>query len=239
MWDHDSGLVGYCDYIPTLAILDGFDSHELDNERSALLVSAPVSNGSINPDPNAYSALSLFTAAHEDTFTDHSAYYDFFTSPKPAGTHTDLWLSLSKHSTYPFNPDGEPTTPDDVIIATFTGIGIWGIYLIDTCDPFDEILDGDFTCMMDFEIYAALDNIAFDAALYYAVTVFYGCAVERFIEPGIVTTANVRINIGEPGLDGSGRQPINGSHFIQDDSDRALRIYSKLVTPLRFESSIP
>src|SRR5262249_22236952 len=64
------GLIG----LGAGAFLDGFQAHWLDNERSAALVAAPLVDGGYNPDPWAYSAYSYYTAAHEDTFTDHSQF---------------------------------------------------------------------------------------------------------------------------------------------------------------------
>ena len=34
----------------------------------------------------------------------------------------------------------------------------------------------------------------------------------------------------------AGGNPINGSSFILDNSDRAFHLYNKLIEPLRFES---
>ena len=50
LWDHDSGLVGgNCDAFPPFGSLEGYQAHDLDNERSALLVSAPCSTLSTHP----------------------------------------------------------------------------------------------------------------------------------------------------------------------------------------------
>lgn len=49
-------------------------SHPIDNERSALLVAAPVSNGGYNLNLQNYKLYELFTAGHESTFFDTSEY---------------------------------------------------------------------------------------------------------------------------------------------------------------------
>ena len=58
--------------------------------------------------------------------------------------------------------------------------------------------------------------------MYYAYGLFYGCAVERFVDQG-GRFADLRINVGEP------NNPINGALFIQNDSTESFRLYSKLV----------
>lgn len=53
----------------------------------------------------------------------------------------------------------------------------------------------------------------------------YGCVVECFFDQG-GNFAGTRINVGEPAV------PINGSHFIQDDSDHSLYLTDKLTSPI-------
>lgn len=108
--DHDSGLVtgGDCDIFPGLNELEGMQAHDIDDERSVVLVAAPVYGYYFNQDPMAYSAYSYFTTAHENTLTDKTRYYDFPYNPIPAGLHINLALSLYKHGTYAFNPDYLP-----------------------------------------------------------------------------------------------------------------------------------
>ncbi|HET8662480.1 MAG TPA: hypothetical protein VFM55_26315 [Micromonosporaceae bacterium] len=99
LWNWDDGLVisgaciadlyflaGWVGFSAGL-ILDGLQAHEFDNERSAVLVAAPVAEPWVfNQNPGAYSAYSFYTAGHEVTFTDTSAYY-FPSQPVPAGSH--------------------------------------------------------------------------------------------------------------------------------------------------------
>ena len=241
LWDHDSGLVGdFCGLDPDLIVLQGSGSHELDGERSALLVSAPAacseSGCAINTDPNAYSALSVFTSAHEDTPLDRSMYDDFPWTPKPAGTHLDLWQSLSKHSTYTFDPDFFPLFQISIIATIFAVIEILFSTFCREEDPFwdDFFFEDEFPEMTCVDIYYSVLRIT--------VFLIFTCLVERFIEQG-ATLANIRINVGEPsgvnGLGVTGGNPINGSGFILDNSDRAFHLYNKLIDPLRFESLIP
>jgi hypothetical protein len=206
LWDHDSGLVtgGACDAFPGLNSLEGMNAHDLDNERSATLVAAPVYGYYYNQDPMAYSAYSYFTTAHEDTLVDKTRYYDFPDNPVPAGWHINLASSLYKHGTYAFNPDYLSILPDYIIYGAIAGVdyacynGTWGN---------DVFGWQDLACL---------------AALYYAYGVFYGCAVERFFDQG-GRFADRRINVGEP------NSPINGAGFIQDDTHK---LYSKLVNPV-------
>jgi hypothetical protein len=245
LWDHDSGFVGE---LCALNLLEGGGfAHELDGERSAMLVSAPAvcdGNGcGINLDPNAYSALSVYTAAHEGTTFDHSDYWDFPNSPRPVGTHLDLWQSLQKHSTYTFNPDYSPIVTIELQVLIFVIVEYlfyrvlcWGGY-----DPFwDSFYWDDFfgygwspSCEQWWYIFIAVN--------YYIVTLLYVCLVERFHEQG-AALAPLRINVGEPSGVSSfgipGGQPLNGSAFVNDNSERAFHLYEKLIEPLRFESLI-
>jgi len=164
MWNRDDGLVvsNWCIYLtggvawflePWVAF-----SHALDNERSAVLVAAPVVGGDYNPSPGAYKAYDYYTAAHEDTLNDKSRYIAP-TSPVPAYTSVLLGLSLSKHATYTFNPDGLPLAPSWVMYAVYGELD-W-LY---------------FTGQIDWWEYLIY--------LYIADVVFYACWIEHFIEQG-------------------------------------------------------
>lgn len=228
LWDHDSGLVGGIGCGLAALFLNGILSHPLDDERSALLVAAPAPNGTYNTDPNAYQSVSLYTAAHEGTFVDHSEYHDYPTQPMAAGFHVPLWSALQKHSTYTFDPDWMP------ILEIYLQVLIWqylDVYFGNGCqgwypgDPFwDEY---GFQQMCD-------DQWSF--AYYEVFFIIYTCAVERFHSggtDGMVSLAPTRINVGEPA------HPINGSAFIQDNSSTGFHLRDKLETPLRFETNIP
>lgn len=205
LWNADGGLVGggaFCaySYFGLDSVIGQLTSHELDNERSAMLVAAPAVNGGYNPDPNAYSIYSVYLAAHEGTFFDQSTFADF--SPSiPAGNHLNLALSLSKHSTYNFNPNFYPIVPGWFIASTYAGISA-------------AYFNGDITYEEYLIILAAADDV------------FYACVVERFGDQG-GSAASQRVNVGEP--DG---HSINGSGFIEDNSDRAFHLHDKLTTPL-------
>lgn len=208
LWDEDSGLAGggNCEAFPGLTAFEGILGHELDNERSAVLVAAPVGNQTYNLNPWAYSAYSYYTAAHEYAFNDKSRYADFWTNPVPAGLHIHLALSLSKHATYTFNPDFLTLIPDYIIYSIIAGVDYY-------C--YRSTFDGDF----------GYNDLACLAAMYYAYGALYGCAVERFYDQG-GRFADTRINVGEP------NQPINGAAFIRDNTQRSAYLYSKLVNPV-------
>jgi hypothetical protein len=186
LWNEDDGLVigggciadlyflaGWVGFSAGL-ILDGLQAHEFDNERSAALVAAPVSEPWVfNQDPGAYSAYSYYTAGHEGTFTDTSSYL-FPGQPVPAGLHINLGLSLSKHATYTFNPDYLPLLP-----------GWFQAFVYSTIDFlwFSGIIEEEW-------LYWALLGIA--------DSLFYSCFVEHFFDMG-GWFADPRVNVGEPG----------------------------------------
>lgn len=188
--DHDSGLVtgGNCDLFPGLTSFEGAGAHNLDNERAAVLVAAPVWSYAYNLDPMSYGAYSYYTAAHEHTVFDKSRYIDFY-SPVPAGWHIHLALSLSKHGTYTFNPDYLWMLPDEIIWGTLAAI--------------------DYYCFRWTWDGPGWNDLGCLAMQYYAYGAFYECAVERFFDQG-GRFAEGRVNVGEP------TYPAPGYHFIQD-----------------------
>ena len=230
LWDHDSGLVGgWGCWLGGLPFLSGVLSHQLDDERSALLVSAPAPNGyTYNTDPNAYQSVSIYTAAHENTLVDLSEYHDYPTTPMPAGFHVPLWSSLQKHSTYTFDPDFMP------ILELMFQVIIWQYFQMYFGGNCQGWYPGD-TFWEDNHFQQFCDD-QWNFAWYEVYFLVYTCAVERFHSgstQGLVSQASVRINVGEPG------HPINGSTFIQDNSSGAFHLTDKLLTPLRFQSQIP
>lgn len=185
MWNRDDGLVvsSACIFLtggiawflePIIAF-----GHTLDNERSAALVAAPLVGGAYNTNPAAYKAYDYYTAAHEDTINDKSLYFSF-SSPVPAYNSVQLGLSLSKHASYPFNPNGLPLAPSWVIYSTYDYI-FW-LYWTGQID------------FWDYLIY-----------LYIADVVFYVCWIEHFIEQGGALPGASK-NIGDVGhaINGSG-----------------------------------
>ncbi len=161
------GIVGFA----FADLLDGSGPHEFDQERSAALVAAPTTAGfQYATDPNAYQAYDYYTAAHEGTFTDHSAYLGP-SQPVPANNHLNLGFSRSKHGTYSFNPDGLPLIPDWVIFSTY------------------------FT-LDDLYYFGYIDYYQYLVYLGMADALFYACVVEHFGEQG-GTFADPRINVGE------------------------------------------
>ena len=209
LWDHDSGLdfdffcqlnvnlgssylSGDIVFIIDLVIQMNSD-HNLDNERSAILLAAPVanpSNPSFSTDPFAYSAHAFFLSAHETEPGDNSVIlYPVTPIPATGPSHIELALARSKHATYTFDPfdpsypDGLPLMPLSYIFAAY-GIA-------------DALYFLGVICLAEY------------LALLYALDVsFFSCIVEHFGDSG-GTFAPTRINIGEL------NQPLNASHFIQ------------------------
>lgn len=163
------GLVG----IPVGQILDGIADHPLDNERSAVLVAAPTpSPSTYSFDPNAYRIWSIYSSAHENTFTDQSMYF-FPDQPIPGPAHVLLGLSRAKHATYFFNPERWPLIPPivrNIVYATITDLWLSGI----------------------------IDDLEYLAYLFAADTAFFSCIVDHFQEQGIDQYAEARTNVGEP-----------------------------------------
>jgi hypothetical protein len=184
LWDHDSGLVGgfFCSgFIGSFGLpLNELGAHNIDNERSATLVAAPVSDYTYNLDPLAYGAYDYLTVSHEDKYPfEHRTFLGFW-PPVPAGGHLHLWQSRAKHGTYHFDPDFLP------IVDWFV------IYLV-----YNEIDNLYWNGWIDDWTYFSL--------LFNADTLFYNCVVERFSEQG-GQFSNIRINVGEPDspINGSG-----------------------------------
>lgn len=175
LWNADGGLIGgggACFYslFGLDDVVNELSGHNLDVERSVMLLGAPAVNGSYNPDVTQYSLYSVYTAAHEGTFFDQSEYADFST-PVSAGNHLNLDLSLSKHSTYSFNPNYYPITPQYFIDATNAALA-------------SEYADGDLSDD-DYLFYTAAAN-----------DTFYGCLVEQFSDQG-VSPGIIWANVGE------------------------------------------
>jgi hypothetical protein len=163
LWNADGGLVGggaacFYSYFGLDNVIQQVSGHYLDAERSVMLLAAPPVNGGVNPDATAYRLYSIYTAAHEGTFFDQSEYLDF-SNPVAAGNHILLTQSVSKHSTYAFNPDFYPITPAWFIASTNASIEA-------------AYLDGD------------IDDATYLALLAAANDTFYGCLVERFGNQG-------------------------------------------------------
>jgi hypothetical protein len=182
----DSGCEVFVAFIDSLFGRAAPEPHNLDNERSAALVAAPVpASGVYNPDPNAYSLYSFYTAAYEleAYYSDNSAFY-IANPPAPAGSHVQLGLSRSTHATYAGNPNSVPVVHPYFIEFTFV-----------------VLLDLYYFGQISFEEYAFY--------LYLADVALNECLVEDFTDQGGMFAPS-RTDVGEPA------QPINGAGFIQD-----------------------
>lgn len=175
LWNRDDGVEAgalcYA-YAGILGLLvDELGNHDLDNERSAVLVAAPViAPNTYSRTATDYKAYAFFTAAHEDTFFDKSRLF-YVDTPVPYNGHILLGLAQQKHATYTFNPNYLPLFPNYVIYATYASI----------------------VSAYEFGI---IDHWTYQAYLYAADTVFYLCFVERFSDQG-GTYAGTRTNVGE------------------------------------------
>lgn len=171
LWNRDDGLVSgnTCVANPFINTIE-LTSHPLDNERSALLVAAPISNGTYNTNLQAYKVYSIYTAAHENTFFDQSRYINLST-PVDINNHILLGLARSKHGTYTFNPNYFPIVPLYIINATY--LSLYFAYY-----------------------YGQISYLAYLTLLFIANQTFFSCVVERFQDVGGVF-ANTRINVGE------------------------------------------
>lgn len=181
LWNRDDGLVlnGAC--FSDIDILDFFGiwspafgsiligGHSFDHERSAVRLVAPAAGGGFNMDPSAYRLDRFFTAAHEDTFWDHS---DFYTINPPTGpeVHYGLYMSLSKHGTYGYWPHGLPLLPFPAIAAIYDSLDLLCYFWPDWCGSF----------------YYLADEVIFD------------CVTEKHIPQGwILARDDLRVNLGE------------------------------------------
>ena len=176
LWNADGGLVGggaTCaySYVGLDGVIQQLSGHDLDAERSGMLVAAPAVNGGYNTDPNAYSLYTIYTAAHEGTFFDQSQYVSFLPAV-PVNNHVLLALSKSKHSTYDFNPDYYPITPAWFIAS------------------YNE------AALAAYEA-GEIDDIEYALALSLGNDTFFGCVVERWSGQGF-QPPNYQIWVGEP-----------------------------------------
>jgi hypothetical protein len=136
-----------------------------------MLVAAPAVNGGVNQDPSAYSIYAIYTAAHEGTFFDQSMYI-YPSIPVAPNNHLNLALSLSKHSTYTFNPNFFPITPTWFIAA------------------YNAALDAAYRA-------GEIDDLEYAISIAIGNDVFYGCLVEQWTNQG-GAYASPRINVGNP-----------------------------------------
>lgn len=91
LWNRDDSLVSgdLCVAAPIIntSTLLG---HNLDNERSALLVAAPVSNGNYNTDLQSYKVYEAYTAGHEGKLLFDTSMRFHLSTPYPFGSHIKL-----------------------------------------------------------------------------------------------------------------------------------------------------
>jgi hypothetical protein len=145
--------------------------HNLDNERSAVRVFAPLVGGAYNTDSNAYKIDRVFTAAHELTRVDRSDLQSV-SPPRGPVAHPVMFASLSKHATYLFWPHGAVSLlPGWAVGAIYGGVSSACFFVSpNTCDL----------------LYFVADEVVFD------------CIVEKHVPQGYVyARTDLRTNLGE------------------------------------------
>lgn len=185
LWNRDDGLPVHSACLTDIDIFDflgiwspsfvsSIGDHELDNERSAIRIVAPLTaSGGFNLDPTAYRADRVFTAAHEDTPVDRS---DFQHVDPPRGpvAHFAEFLSLSKHGTYLFWPHG--------LVSLLPGRAVAAIY-------------GGVSAACRFTSPSTCDLL-----FYIADEIVFDCLVEKHAPQGwVLARSDLRVNVGEPG----------------------------------------
>ncbi|HRC85583.1 MAG TPA: hypothetical protein PK413_08240 [Thermoanaerobaculia bacterium] len=197
LWNRDDGLQlsTFCNVsLATLGLIglgvDGVlylvrNAHDLDNERTAVLVAAPLASAD---NPNAYAAYDYYLAAHENTpFFDHSTYATP-SQPVPPGTHFAMALSRAKHATYlGIDPNGLPIFQSWVIASTFAAIDSYFL----------------FQYPPDYYSWSYFTAVATD--------VFYGCVVEHFTNQGGSLPGEL-LNVGELSRPINGSSFINDTN---------------------------
>ncbi len=193
LWSHDSGLVGgggacALSLLGITDIIGELSSHTIDNERSAALLLAPVeAPDTYNLDPAAYASYAYYLASHEDTFFDQSSLL-YPNPPLSAYNHILMFLALSKHGTYTFNPDYHPLIPAEALAATIAFLDF--LYA---------------TGQISLEEYLIYQALAYDT--------YYACIVERFSMPQFAYIADLRINVGEVGAPINGSRFIQDNTY--------------------------
>src|SRR5262249_25136128 len=141
-----------------------------------------------NPDPGLYKAYEQFTTAHENDRAGHYANTRQFDPPVEPNDHArlQLWLSLSKHGTYHFDPDGRIV------------LNLW-LHIAITIATFLPLIFAFFSRSHPY-LYLTLFIITH--------IIVNTCIAETFHEQGAQLPADM-INVGEPG------RPINASSFIE------------------------
>ncbi len=195
LWNRDSG---YDTPAPCRLFTRWFDPHDNDVERSALLLAAPVvwSDGRprYNPDPAAYRAYYQFTTAHEDFPLTSEDRFLRINPPSPPDDHASLtlYLSKSKHGTYPFNPDGHEVIVEAVRVTLFVTTAELALVTLieDIIGPFQ----------------VNRTRLIVLSAFLVATAFFETCLTESFTEQG-GTVPTDPLNLGED------RHPLPGFTF--------------------------
>lgn len=244
-----NSLAGYVGAAVFDNIVTAFSSHDLDDERSAVLMRAPSPDGqNFSLNAASYKPISFFTAAHEDSFGDRSAFQNVNLQQSGA-MHKEMWLSLSKHATYTFNPEGLSLVPDTLQDAVYAGIvaafmvqWVYDIVYYQPCYYYeyfrwDSLMDvwmPYMDCSYPWEYWSYFDDTRVDeylAALFIADTVFNDCFVEHHYPGNPWTLPGTEINVGELST------PINDSGFIGDPAHAGGKLIKVLWPEL--ENPVP
>lgn len=222
-WDRDDGLAVDRNCLRRLGTIlgligvtlgqavDHLGGHPMDEEHSAALVAAPMAGSQYNPDPAAYRLYMFYTAAHENTKSDRSMYLRA-RQPIAPGHHLELYLSLSKHATYAFDPTGLPLVPEWMIVAAFWTIEL--LFILGVLTP---------------RIYVGLLRLAEVA--------FFECAIEHWQKRDDGVFPSPVINTGSQKHPLNGSSWIRNSSFAKKLSarwdERVLRLlgFQRVVDP--------
>jgi hypothetical protein len=152
-------------------VLDGLESHALDNERTAhLLASQTTTPGVYSTNVYDWHGIAAYTAAHEGTANDSSQIISFagVGDALPYSPKLTISLSKSKHASYGFNPDGLTLVPGWVQAAAAVAIQF-------ISDPYEYLI-----------------------AVGAYETTCYVCITEKFDDPGFAQPPSFFVNVGEP-----------------------------------------
>ena len=186
LWNRDDGLVtgtgctvAYGIFfglagVAASYVLDGLESHALDNERTAHLLASPTDTiGSYSTNINDWRGIAAYTAAHEGTSTDSSAIITFggqVGDAMPYWPILNISQSKSKHASYAYNPGGKTLVPSWVQAAALTAISY----------------------ITDYWYYLS--------AMGAYQTTCYACITEKFDDPGSAHSPSFFVNVGEPNM---------------------------------------
>jgi hypothetical protein len=206
LWTRDDGLPvpailkNLLDAVTFGAFEEALVGHINDEERSAVLVAAELDETEPYPaDASRYRTFELYTAAHEGTPVDASAYLKLPVGGRiEPGKHPRFFFSRSKHGTYEFNPDFLPLLAIPIFIVI------------------EVVLVTLFTVLFNGLTFR---TVLLAALIALFVFLFFVIVVERFQDrgdAGIFVPFNMLINVGDIGNE------IGEAKWIRETEPRDL-----------------